>query len=172
MVAKDGSGASTVMQKPSATEEMNAYALAVDVVGYDESGKLFISGRADASAIVHVYLDNKLLGRAGADREGAWRLRPAEAVAPGDYALRADQLDEKLKVLARVELPFTREAAPREKVVSGFFVVQPGNSLWVIARNAYGKGLQFSVIYEANKDQIMDPDLIYPGQVFTLPPAE
>jgi nucleoid-associated protein YgaU len=27
----------------------------------------------------------------------------------------------------------------------------------------------FTLIYEANQDQIKDPDLIYPGQVFTLP---
>jgi nucleoid-associated protein YgaU len=39
-----------------------------------------------------------------------------------------------------------------------------------MARRSYGSGWQYSVIYEANKDQIRDPDLIYPGQVFKLPP--
>jgi nucleoid-associated protein YgaU len=49
------------------------------------------------------------------------------------------------------------------------FVVQPGNSLWRIARRSYGEGLRYTVIYEANKDHIRDPDLIYPGQVFVIP---
>jgi nucleoid-associated protein YgaU len=48
-------------------------------------------------------------------------------------------------------------------------IVQPGNSLWRIARNSYGAGRRFSIIYSANRDRIGDPDLIYPGQVFTLP---
>ncbi|MEL7488070.1 MAG: LysM peptidoglycan-binding domain-containing protein, partial [Pseudomonadota bacterium] len=48
-------------------------------------------------------------------------------------------------------------------------IVQPGNSLWRIARRAYGSGFQYTVIYEANADQIRDPDLIYPGQIFEVP---
>jgi nucleoid-associated protein YgaU len=49
------------------------------------------------------------------------------------------------------------------------YVVKPGNSLWWIARRTYGDGVQFTVIYEANRDHIRDPNKIYPGQVFTLP---
>ena len=50
-------------------------------------------------------------------------------------------------------------------------IIQPGNNLWRLSRQVYGKGIQYTVIYEANKDQIRDPDLIYPGQVFVMPPA-
>ena len=48
-------------------------------------------------------------------------------------------------------------------------VVQPGNSLWRIARATYGSGFQFTLIYDANREQIDDPDLIFPGQVFKVP---
>jgi len=51
----------------------------------------------------------------------------------------------------------------------GRVIIQPGNNLWSIARAIYGKGIRYTTIYEANKDQIRDPDLIYPGQVFTTP---
>jgi nucleoid-associated protein YgaU len=51
----------------------------------------------------------------------------------------------------------------------GRIVVQPGNSLWKLARESYGHGIRYTVIYEANKDQIANPDLIYPGQVFSVP---
>ena len=48
-------------------------------------------------------------------------------------------------------------------------MVQPGNSLWRIARRIYGGGMRYVVIYEANRDQIRDADLIYPGQIFVTP---
>ncbi|WP_343079398.1 LysM peptidoglycan-binding domain-containing protein [Ostreiculturibacter nitratireducens] len=47
--------------------------------------------------------------------------------------------------------------------------VQPGFTLWGIATETYGSGFLYVRVYEANKDQIRDPDLIYPGQVFTVP---
>lgn len=47
--------------------------------------------------------------------------------------------------------------------------VQPGFTLWGIASETYGDGFLYVQLYEANKDQIGDPDLIYPGQIFELP---
>ncbi|MGE0846966.1 MAG: LysM peptidoglycan-binding domain-containing protein [Flavobacteriaceae bacterium] len=47
-----------------------------------------------------------------------------------------------------------------------------GDNLWTIARRIYGRGIRYSVIYDANRGQIRDPDLIYPGQVFTIPVIE
>ena len=42
--------------------------------------------------------------------------------------------------------------------------VQPGNTLWGIAREKYGEGILYVRVFEANTDRIRDPDLIYPGQ--------
>ena len=47
--------------------------------------------------------------------------------------------------------------------------VQPGNTLWAIARDRYGEPLMYVQVFEINRDRIRDPDLIYPGQVFVLP---
>ncbi len=47
--------------------------------------------------------------------------------------------------------------------------VQPGNTLWAIARESYGEGPLFVRVFEANRDRIRDPDLIYPGQIFEIP---
>ena len=44
-----------------------------------------------------------------------------------------------------------------------------GDSLWQISRRTYGNGKRYTVIYDANRDQIRDPDLIYPGQIFVMP---
>lgn len=50
--------------------------------------------------------------------------------------------------------------------------VQPGFTLWRIATENLGEGIRYVQVFEANKDQIRDPDLIYPGQVFTIPKAD
>jgi nucleoid-associated protein YgaU len=50
--------------------------------------------------------------------------------------------------------------------------VQPGFTLWRIARENYGEGIEYVRVYEANKGQIRNPDLIYPGQIFTVPMSE
>ena len=53
--------------------------------------------------------------------------------------------------------------------VSHAQTVQPGSTLWAIARDRYGEGEMYVRVFEANKDKIRDPDLIYPGQIFTVP---
>ena len=47
--------------------------------------------------------------------------------------------------------------------------MQPGISLWRIARRVLGEGLRYVHVYEANQADIRNPDLIYPGQVFEIP---
>jgi nucleoid-associated protein YgaU len=49
------------------------------------------------------------------------------------------------------------------------YVVAKGDSLSKIAERAYGDGNKWRKIYEANKDIIKDPDLIYPGQALRIP---
>ena len=47
-----------------------------------------------------------------------------------------------------------------------------GDSLWQISRRTYGRGNRYTVIYDANQEQIRDPNRIYPGQMFVLPNNE
>ena len=63
----------------------------------------------------------------------------------------------------------TAEPAAPPQVKEVTITVQPGFTLWAIARENYGDGMLFVRVYQANKDQIRNPDLIYPGQVFTVP---
>lgn len=96
-------------------------------------------------------------------------MRPAHNFGPDDHTLRIDQVGPDGKVVARIQQPFTRGTALADLPPGRIHVVQSGNSLWRLARSAYGDGVRYTLIFEANKDQIRDPDLIYPGQVFTLP---
>lgn len=58
-------------------------------------------------------------------------------------------------------------ALPASPAIS--VMVQPGHTLWAIAREEFGEGVLYVQLFEANRDRIIDPDLIYPGQVFTIP---
>jgi nucleoid-associated protein YgaU len=51
-------------------------------------------------------------------------------------------------------------------------VVSRGDSLWRISRVTYGAGMRYAVVYKANRDQIQNPNRIYPGQIFVLPMKE
>ena len=51
------------------------------------------------------------------------------------------------------------------------YTVAKGDTLSKIAKQYYGSAGQWKRIYEANKDTIKNPDLIYPGQTFTIPEA-
>ncbi len=51
------------------------------------------------------------------------------------------------------------------------YTVVKGDSLSKIAKHLYGDAQKWQKIYEANRDQIKNPDLIYPGQTFTIPDA-
>jgi nucleoid-associated protein YgaU len=141
--------------------------LGVDAVDYDERGEVRFAGTAEPGATLRLYVDNQPVGDAQADALGRWTLAPEAPVAAGDHTLRLDQVGAGGRVGSRVELPFHRQA--RSAADEGRVVVQPGQSLWQIARQAYGQGTRFTVIYAANKDTIRDPRLIYPGQTFTLP---
>ena len=48
------------------------------------------------------------------------------------------------------------------------YTVQPGDSLWQIARRTYGDGRYWVLLYQANADRIANPNLIYPGQHLRL----
>lgn len=68
----------------------------------------------------------------------------------------------------------TAPAAPQPTATLGSdrtYVVVKGDSLSKIAKREYGDAKKWRTIYEANKDLIKDPDLIYPGQTLKIPGA-
>jgi nucleoid-associated protein YgaU len=107
-----------------------------------------------------------------ADKSGRWRLVPSAPVAVGKHTLRLDRLGADGKPTARLEIPFERQKAVSVAGDRRQLHVVHGDNLWNIARAHYGEGVRYTVIFDANKDQIRDPDLIYPGQVFSLPKVD
>ena len=60
------------------------------------------------------------------------------------------------------------EQAPL-KESSNSVIIRKGDTLWQISRRLYGRGIRYTTIYLANQDQISDPNMITPGQVFGVP---
>lgn len=157
----------------------------VDSISYGAAGEVVLAGRATAGAALRFYLDDAAVAEGKADDKGNWQATLAE-VAPGLHRLRADEVDAAGKVISRYETPFQREvpvvadapaapepapAEPAPEVAPApiTVTVQPGLTLWAIARENFGEGMMYVQVFEANRDKIKDPDLIYPGQVFTVP---
>ncbi len=167
-VSSGGAGPRVLQGAPPA-EAAGRRGLGLDVVDYDDAGGIRFAGSAAPGATVRLYVGEAHVGDAVADASGRWQLTPEEQPRLGRHTLRLDQLAASGTVAARIEVPFQRDRMPEALVQNGRVVVQPGYSLWRIARAAYGQGVRYTVIYQANRGQIRDPELIYPGQVFTVP---
>ena len=147
--------------------------VSIDAVVYDARGDVAISGRsATGGADIQIYLDNQPILRARAAADGNWQAQ-LDGIERGVYRLRVDELNASAQVTSRAEIPFERVTPEIAREASGpqALVVQPGNTLWGMSKQEYGDGLRYMRIFEANRDQIRNPDLIYPGQVFVVPRA-
>ena len=147
----------------------------IDAITYDARGDVQIAGRGTDQGFVRVYLDNKPVLTTRIKPDGGWQTDLPD-VDTGVYTLRVDQVDSEGNVVSRTETPFKRETAQavqqsqagaQSRVTA--VTVQPGSTLWAIAKENYGEGILYVRVFEANRDSIRDPDLIYPGQVFTVP---
>ncbi len=156
--------------------------VALDSITYDPSGDVLIAGRASGRGNVQVYLDNQPITTSRIAADGNWRTDLPQ-IDTGVYTLRVDEVSEAGKVISRVETPFQREdpvvvaaQIATQTQTPDFQVamttVQPGTSLWAIAQDRFGDGILYFKVFEANRDRIRDPDLIYPGQVFRIPQGD
>jgi nucleoid-associated protein YgaU len=171
LLSREKGGAGRILQAPGRISGDGKLALLV--LDYDDGGQIRLSGEAPPGAPVRIYVDNQPSAEVTVEPSGKWTTLLDRELAPGDYTLRLDQLGSDGAPVARLETPFTRV---RQPPVAGqaqvdYVIVQPGNSLWRIARRLFGQGFKYVHLYDANQAQIRDPDLIYPGQVFEVPAA-
>ena len=121
---------------------------------------------------------------APASAEPASAATESAAIAPATPApAPAAAVTEVQAPVAAAEQPAVAEAAPVAAAApaaptaetpvtttpSVTITVQPGFTLWGIAKQEFGDGVMYVQVFNANKDRIKNPDLIYPGQVFTIP---
>ena len=147
----------------------------LDAITYDDQGEVTLAGRGPADAELRFTLDDEAVGRATIDAGGQWSI-PLSDVPAGTYTLRIEQLDANGGVAATVQTPFLREDPARirdnpmlAEPGSSVITVQRGFTLWGIAEANFGNGILYVQIFQENRADIRDPDLIFPGQIFALP---
>ncbi|WP_428515839.1 LysM peptidoglycan-binding domain-containing protein [Roseovarius sp.] len=174
VLMSDADGVRVIQPAPGDASPEVMAVVALDAISYSDTGAVELSGRGASDGFVRVYLDNTPVTTSRIATDGSWQSDLPE-VDTGVYTLRIDEVDADGNVTSRVETPFKREdeALLAEATQAGKLVqavtVQPGYTLWGISRRNYGEGIEYVRIFEANRDRIRDPDLIYPGQVFTIP---
>ena len=179
VLVADEEGVRVVQSSGDQPEAMSN--VSIDAITYDNEGEVALSGRSTGASAVRVYLDNQPLISTDIAADGQWRVGLPD-VDTGTYTLRVDELNAEGTVVSRAETPFRREpveaiqsltaerrAAGAEVAPVSLVTVQPGNTLWGIATEKYGDGFLYVRVFEANTDRIRDPDLIYPGQIFSVP---
>ena len=182
--------AATPQAEPVATP---APTVTIDAVELENGKSFYAAGSAASGAVIRLYVDDKAVGDTKADK-GRWLYQGKVELAPGKHLVRIDQIGADGAVIARAEVPFqiaedglsaptlasgvgsaqagagsAGEAKPAEPET---LIIRRGDNLWMIAKRLYGRGIRYSTIYQANTDQIRNPDLIYPGQVFVIPEGD
>lgn len=182
--------AATETAAPAAQTEL---AVTVDAVEA-ESGKVYTAGTGEAGFEVRVYVADALLGSGKIGDNGRWLVEGGMDLSKGPVEVRADMIgadgntvvaraavtferaEEEAIVLTRVEASGEGGAQGANAANAGKtlpnVIIRKGDNLWNISRRLYGDGFRYTTIYQANKSQIRNPDLIYPGQVFLTPEGD
>jgi LysM domain len=167
--------------------------VAIRSVEADSAGGLTAKGTTEPNATVRLYLNGADVADAKTQSDGRWSLTIKHGMAPGGYVMRADEINPgDSSVVASADTRFDYPAAgatapaaapapaaaeasaasPSADIVVDTLQtarVVSGHTLWALSQNYYGDPTRYPVIYEANRAQIRNPNLIYPGQVFVVP---
>lgn len=181
VLVSDEEGVRVVQQGGTPPRTSN---VSIDAITYDAEGEVALTGRGVGAESVRIYLDNAPLIEADIGEDGQWSADLPQ-IDSGTYTLRVDEIGAGGQVVSRAETPFRREPAEAIRDLAGagnapggdpaqiapvsLITVQPGNTLWGIAREKYGEGILYVRLFDANADRIRNPDLIYPGQIFSVP---
>ena len=142
--------------------------ITLDFVEYSPTGKVLVSGRSEANKEISFFFDDDLVGKSLADKNGLWEFEYDKKIKFGKIDLRIDLLTNN-EIISMSTPIFMENMAKIINNSENRIVVQPGNSLWRIARKTLGGGVFYSEIYKKNALKIKNPDMIFPGQVFDLP---
>jgi nucleoid-associated protein YgaU len=169
--------------------------VAIQSVEGDSGGGLLAKGSADPHATVRLYLNQADVAVAKTQSDGHWSLTIKGGMTPGGYVIQADQLNQgSPTVVASANTPFeypdtaapppstvpspraepALAPSPADPVVASVQTkrIATGHTLWALSKTYYGDPTHYPVIYEANRAQIHNPNVIFPGQVFVVPKPE
>ena len=171
--------------------------VAIQSVEADAPGGLVAKGSAQPNTTLRLYLNQADVAEARTQSDGRWSLTIKSGISPGDYVIQADEINpSSATVVASANTPFdypdmptapalqAAEApasaepssmpSPADPVVQSVQTkrVATGHTLWALSKSYYGDPTRYPAIVEANRAQIHNPNVIYPGQVFVVPKSD
>lgn len=160
LMTKNGS---KVMQAP----ELMDGDLVVSKIDYLDTGRMVVSGRALPRLRVSLSLDDKYLGFARVSDYKNFGLGAdiGKLENGKEYKLNVRLHDSEGTTVANIEHKFVMPEMTGDD--NTFYTVRRGDCLWIIARNFLRRGVLFTMIAERNN--IDNPDLIFPNQLLQIP---
>ncbi|MEM7058731.1 MAG: LysM peptidoglycan-binding domain-containing protein [Pseudomonadota bacterium] len=169
-------GASPTLLQPTANELAlvqpsggDVRGVVLDQITYSDVGDVKLRGRGRVGRAIRIYGNGLLIGTTKVTQDGTWAMALASERGKQIKLFRFDEIDNTGGVSSRIETPFEYSSLSPKVVRERKVVIQRGDVLWRIAEQFYGEGVRYSLIYGANTELIRDPDLIYPGQEFSIP---
>jgi nucleoid-associated protein YgaU len=160
---KTAEGAAMAKSEDAGAASQEQTTLSGDVAAKDGGGSAAKSETTEVAA-----LDNG----GGASASGG-DARVAGDTKPDDAAKAADGGSMQAAVSeggpSDSETDAVEATAPKLQNVGSAVIIRRGDTLWRLSRRVYGRGIRYTTIYLANEEQIADPDMIWPGQVFSVP---
>ena len=171
--------------------------VAIRSVEADAPGGLVAKGSAQPNTTLRLYLNQADLAEAKTQSDGRWSLTIKSGISPGVYVIQADEINPSgATVVASANTPFdypdmptapalqaaaapasaepSSTPSPADPVVESVQTkrVATGHTLWALSKSYYGDPTRYPAIVEANRAQIHNPNVIFPGQVFVVPKSD
>ena len=143
----------------------------VKTIFFNENGFVSIQGEVNFGKRIELYINKKIMEIIQIENT-KWEYNSNTTFDFGLHDLLVVLKSDKDEILDRITLPFMRVEIPYNDVPENFILIKPGDMLWTIAYRLYGDPFKYIQIFEENKDQITNPDLIFPGQLFSIPPKK
>ena len=140
----------------------------IQSVSFSQDGSLSIQGIANYGSNIEI-LVNKNLSSIFLKNKPEWIFNSSYKLGYGMHKLVANLKSQDNIILDSITLPFMRSEMPSGALPDNYVLIKPGDMLWTISYKIYGNPLKYIEIYKENRDQISNPDLIFPGQVFSIP---
>ena len=158
--------------KPQAKSQIAASqiaALAPSAIVWRDASRILISGTARGGVRVVVNDAKGQFGEALVLADGAWQVAGSLDMDIAVNQLRFALFDDANQIIARYDLPVKARDLAKGQDGSPLVVVNKGDMLWRIAYHQLGEGVKYVDIVRRNQQDIADPDLIYPKQIFAVP---
>ena len=140
----------------------------VKTIFFNENGFVSIQGEVNFGKRIELYINKKIMETIKIENS-KWQYNSDTIIDYGLHDLLVVLKSDKDEILDKITLPFMRVEMPYNDVPENFILIKPGDMLWTIAYRLYGDPFKYIQIFEENKDQITNPDLIFPGQLFSIP---